>query len=175
MTGSQAGHNESQKWISPRAFCILCFVARKEPFGFPSEPLWAAPASLKACSYTFARRAVIATLDLSASNIRALKADHWLRDWKNVILLELAEEAFIRMPPVGSHLPRPGSPTHPTMMRPHMSAPYPAVCSLPFQIMNLGRKPGYGAHCTVGTVTSFLPKCDFEIICFGRSSADFCC
>ena len=125
MTGSQAGHNESQKWISPRAFCILCFVARKEPLGFPSDPPWAAPANPYAFRYTFTRRAVIATLDLSSPNIRALKADHWLRDEKNAIWLALAEEAFIRTPLAGSHLPRPGSPTRPATVPPHMSAPHP--------------------------------------------------
>ena len=68
---------------------------------------------------------MVATLDLSAPNIGALKADHWLRDEKNAILLALAEEAFIRTPLLGSHLPRPSSPTRPAMVLPPMSAPYP--------------------------------------------------
>ena len=41
--------------------------------------------------YTLARRAVIATFDLSAKNLRAFKADHWLKNPLNVIQLHLRE------------------------------------------------------------------------------------
>ena len=41
--------------------------------------------------YTLARRAVVATLDLSAGNLAALASDHWLRNPKNVIQLHLDE------------------------------------------------------------------------------------
>ena len=39
--------------------------------------------------YTLARRAVIATFDLSAKNLTALTSDHWLRNAFNVIQLRL--------------------------------------------------------------------------------------
>ena len=39
--------------------------------------------------YTLARRAVIATFDLSATNLTALAKDHWLRNALNVIQLRL--------------------------------------------------------------------------------------
>ena len=41
--------------------------------------------------YTLARRAVIATFDLSAKNLCAFKADHWLKNPLNVIQLHLRE------------------------------------------------------------------------------------
>ena len=39
--------------------------------------------------YTLARRAVVATFDLSAKNLGALKADRWLPNPLNVIQLHL--------------------------------------------------------------------------------------
>ena len=45
--------------------------------------------------YTFAGRGVVATMDLSAKNLNLLKSDHWLSNEKNIILLELKEEAFV--------------------------------------------------------------------------------
>ena len=41
--------------------------------------------------YTLARRAVVATLDLSAKNLSALKADHWFQNTFNVVQLHLHE------------------------------------------------------------------------------------
>ena len=41
--------------------------------------------------YTLARRAVVATLDLSAKNLSALKADHWLQNPLNVVQMHLHE------------------------------------------------------------------------------------
>ena len=41
--------------------------------------------------YTLARRAVIATFDLSAKSLCALKADHWLKNPLNVFQLHLRE------------------------------------------------------------------------------------
>ena len=97
MTGSQAGHNESQKWISPRGSCILCFVTlirnwflshkAHQKHGFRLG-------LLHFYTLRFTRCAVTAALDLSALNSGALKADHWLRDEKHVISLELAEAIF---------------------------------------------------------------------------------
>lgn len=45
--------------------------------------------------YTFCKRAVVATFDLSAQNLEAFKTDHWLSNHKNVLLLELCEKAFV--------------------------------------------------------------------------------
>ena len=44
--------------------------------------------------YTLARRAVIATFDLSAANLDALRTDHWLSDSQNVIQLRLSESVI---------------------------------------------------------------------------------
>ena len=41
--------------------------------------------------YTLAKRAVIATFDLSAANLDALQTDHWLSNPLNVIQLHLTE------------------------------------------------------------------------------------
>ena len=41
--------------------------------------------------YTLARRAVVATFDLSAKNLTALKVDHWLQNPLNVLQLHLTE------------------------------------------------------------------------------------
>ena len=39
--------------------------------------------------YTLCRRAVVATFDLSASNLELLQTDHWLSDSRNVMQLRL--------------------------------------------------------------------------------------
>ena len=45
--------------------------------------------------FTLSRRAVVATFDLSASNLNALQADHWLSNRRNVITLYLHEKAYL--------------------------------------------------------------------------------
>ena len=45
--------------------------------------------------YTFARRAIVATSDLSAANIDMLTTDHWLADSRNVLVLRLNEPAWV--------------------------------------------------------------------------------
>ena len=44
--------------------------------------------------FTLARRAVVATFDLSASNLDAFQSDHWLSNSLNVMQLELNDSAF---------------------------------------------------------------------------------
>ena len=44
--------------------------------------------------YTFCRRAVVATRDLSAANLDQFEKDHWLSSALNVIVLRLAKPAF---------------------------------------------------------------------------------
>ena len=41
--------------------------------------------------YTLARRAVVATMDMSGENIHLLSSDHWLADARNVLVLRLHE------------------------------------------------------------------------------------
>ena len=47
-----------------------------------------------AVPFTFARRAVVVTLDLSADNLSAFETDHWLSDERNVLVLRLDEKAW---------------------------------------------------------------------------------
>ena len=47
-----------------------------------------------AYTYTLCRRAVVATFDLSAANLEALRTDHWLQNPLNVTQLWLKEPAF---------------------------------------------------------------------------------
>ena len=47
-----------------------------------------------AYSLTLCRRAVVATMDLSAANLDLLDLHHWLSDSRNVITLRLTESAF---------------------------------------------------------------------------------
>ena len=49
--------------------------------------------------FTFARRAVVATFDLSAKNLEAFTTDHWLQDRRNVIQLKLTEPAYVAAVP----------------------------------------------------------------------------
>ena len=44
--------------------------------------------------YTLARRAVVATFDLSATRLDALTDDHWLQNLLNVIQLHLRESVL---------------------------------------------------------------------------------
>ena len=43
--------------------------------------------------FTLARRAVVATMDLSAENLHLLESDHWLSDPKNVVVFKLSVKA----------------------------------------------------------------------------------
>ena len=45
-------------------------------------------------AFTLCRRAVIATMDLSAKSLHMLSTDHWLADIKNVMVLRLSESAW---------------------------------------------------------------------------------
>ena len=45
-------------------------------------------------NFTLCRRAVVATLDLSAANLHMLTTDHWMKNRKNVILLRLQGPAW---------------------------------------------------------------------------------
>ena len=57
--------------------------------------------------FTLARRAVVATFDLSAENLDALGSDHWLSNELNVMQLQLTESAFDNDAPprVDLHVP----------------------------------------------------------------------
>ena len=47
-----------------------------------------------AYEYTFCRRAIVATFDLSAQHLGAFETDHWLSNELNVIVLKLTEKAY---------------------------------------------------------------------------------
>ena len=47
-----------------------------------------------AYEYTFCRRGIVATFDLSAHNLDAFDTDHWLSNELNVIVLKLTEKAY---------------------------------------------------------------------------------
>ena len=49
-------------------------------------------------TYTLVNRGIVATFDLSASNLSAFDTDHWLSNRKNVIRLVLNEHAFVPAP-----------------------------------------------------------------------------
>jgi len=58
--------------------------------GRPKISKGARSATMKhAYSFTLARRAVVVTMDLSASNLHLLRTDHWLSDRRNLIVLRL--------------------------------------------------------------------------------------
>ena len=48
--------------------------------------------------YTFCRRGVVATFDLSAQHLDAFEHDHWLSNALNVIVLQLSEKAYQETP-----------------------------------------------------------------------------
>ena len=45
--------------------------------------------------FTLCRRAVVATMDLSAANLDFFQKHHWLSDRRNVILLQLQQQAWV--------------------------------------------------------------------------------
>ena len=45
--------------------------------------------------FTLCRRAVVATMDLSAANLEYFQEHHWLSDRRNVIVLRLSTEAWL--------------------------------------------------------------------------------
>ena len=86
--------------------------------------------------FTLARRAVIATFDLSAKNLQAFAHHHWLSDQRNVVVLELVAPAYQTPPATAGSQGRPeprGSPSHPAQKRcrPIGSSPSPTVPALP--------------------------------------------
>ena len=55
-------------------------------------------------TYTLCRRGVVATFDLSASNLHLFKTDHWLSDPRNVIQLHLTSPAWETGVSASSHM-----------------------------------------------------------------------
>lgn len=51
--------------------------------------------NMYAYKYTLARRAIVATFDLSAKNLEQFVTDHWLSCELNIIVLRLQEKAFL--------------------------------------------------------------------------------
>jgi hypothetical protein len=89
-----------------------------------------------AYKYTLARRAVIATFDLSATNLEAFEEHYWLSDERNVMTLKLDSPAFIETPTAASSsrmLPSVlSSPLRPGIKRRTIGSPGFGYTSLPF-------------------------------------------
>ena len=68
---------------------------REAPQGRPKLSKGAQSATMM-YSYTYAlcRRAVVATFDLSAKNLEALREDHWFKDPRNALQLWLEDTAY---------------------------------------------------------------------------------
>ena len=45
--------------------------------------------------FTLCRRAVVATMDLSAANLSVFSNHHWLSDCRNVLVLNLDQRAWV--------------------------------------------------------------------------------
>ncbi|CAJ1358502.1 unnamed protein product [Effrenium voratum] len=73
-------------------------------------------------SYSFCGRAVVATFDLSASNLDALRCDHWLSNRENLILLWLEAPAFLPDQDV-SQIDLPNTPDQPGRKRRWIASP----------------------------------------------------
>ena len=61
--------------------------------------------------YTLARRAIVATFDLSAENLDLFESDHWLKSEQNVIQLRLQTKAWVE--PAAAVVPLPNFGTAP--------------------------------------------------------------
>ena len=85
--------------------------------------------------FTLARRAVIATFDLSAKNLQAFAHHHWLSDKRNVVVLKLGAPAYQTPPATAGSRARPetrGSPSHPAHKRSRpVGSPSSSVPALP--------------------------------------------
>ena len=74
--------------------------------------------------YTLARRAIIATFDLSAEDLELFETDHWLKNEQNVIQLRLQTKAWLEPPAAVVPLPdfdtAPGNAEEPAAQRPRV-------------------------------------------------------
>ena len=88
-----------------------------------------------AYTYTLARRAVIATFDLSACNLAAFDNHHWLADERNVIKLRLETPAFAEAPVENRSISLPAIQNSPPVQqaakRRELQGGYAAVPSFP--------------------------------------------
>ena len=89
-----------------------------------------------AFSYCLARRGVVATFDLSAKNLHAFSADHWLSERRNVIVLRLTEKAYIEpnastLPPIGTAASSRVVPSSPVLQPPAKRRPVGSPTTLP--------------------------------------------
>ena len=75
------------------AMCLK--KARETLQGRPKVVKGAKSATMKfSYPFTLTRRAIVATMDLSAENLYLLKKDHWLSDRRNVLQVHLSQAAF---------------------------------------------------------------------------------
>lgn len=77
------------------ADALLLRKVRESLQGRPKVLKGARSATMRyAYAYTFARRAIVATMDLSAENLHMLSTDHWLSDPRNVKVLRLTAPSW---------------------------------------------------------------------------------
>ena len=77
------------------ADALMLKKVRESLQGRPKAQKGARSATMRhAYAYTFARRAIVATMDLSADNLHMLYTDHWLSDPRNVKVLRLTAPSW---------------------------------------------------------------------------------
>ena len=86
---------------------LLLKKARETLQGRPKVVKGGKSATMKfAYNFTLTRRAVVATMDLSADNLHLLHSDHWLSDPRNVLQLHLREAAYVQPDPAQAAVSR---------------------------------------------------------------------
>ena len=66
-----------------------------------------------AYDYSFCRRAIVATLDLSAQHLDAFETDHWPPNALNAIVLQLTDKAYHEGPMLPDRRARPAATPEP--------------------------------------------------------------
>ena len=88
-------------------------------------------------SFSFCGRAVVATFDLSAANLKEFREDHWLSTRENVILLWLDSPAFL--PDRDLSEVECGTPSRPAVKRRWVASPLQSADNLPVRVLTYDR------------------------------------
>ena len=88
-------------------------------------------------SFSFCGRAVVATFDLSAANLKEFREDHWLSNRGNVILLWLDSPAFLRDRDLSEVECR--TPSRPAVKRRWVASPLQSTDNLPVRVLTYDR------------------------------------
>ena len=86
-------------------------------------------------SFSFCGRAVVATFDLSAANLKEFREDHWLSNRENVILLWLDSPAFL--PDRDLSEVECGTPSRPAVKRRWVASPLQSTDNLPVRVSDI--------------------------------------